>query len=271
MHRSWSKRHHRPAAASSPQEQEQETPQPRLRRKPSFTQRLLGCNKSVTAERLPTVEEKARPRTFYVPTHAAASFARTVSPRSPTRIEERDDELAEDEDEDGSGSGREKCHAHDCSSNRETQRITSNYTHSHPAEAAPHYQADAASPHRSDAPSTDYATFLAQAEVKERAARARVTGPPRRREWCQSQSQSNGSDAARGGAALRDSAYYSTGSRSSSRGRGGRSRGEGVGAGVGEDTVAPLPARRQPRTLGRRLSEYFKPPRREEGCLGETG
>lgn len=227
----------------------------------------------MTAEPLPTVEEKARPRTFYVPTHAAASFARTVSPRSPIRIEERD----EDEDEDGSGSsGRKKCHTTTTTTTTATATTTSisnsNYTHSRSPKAASYYQADAAAasppPSRSDAPSTDYAAFLAQAEVNERAARARMA-PPRRQEtgraWC----QLNGSTAVGGTAALRDSAYYSTGSRSSSRGRG-RGRGEGAGAGAGEDTVAPLPARRQPRTLGRRLSEYFKPPHRE-GCLDEMG
>ncbi|QPG96658.1 hypothetical protein C2857_004921 [Epichloe festucae Fl1] len=271
MHRSWSKRHARPAAAASSSPQDQENPRshphPRLRRKPSLTQRLLGCNKFVTAEPLPTVEEKARPRTFYVPTHAAASFARTVSPRSPIRIEETNepadgqDEGNDDDDEGGSGrSGRDKCHPRD-SSNRESQHTTttttssSNYTHSRSRSTKP------ASCYQADAPSTDYAAFLAQAEVNERAARARMA-PPRRRESGRDRCQSNGSTAP-GGAALRDSAYYSTGSRrSSSRGRG---RGEG------EDVVAPLPARRQPRTLGRRLSEYFKPPRREEGCLGEMG
>ncbi|KAG6125864.1 hypothetical protein E4U28_000776 [Claviceps purpurea] len=70
----------------------------------------------------------------------------------------------------------------------------------------------------------------------------------------------------------RDSAYYSNASRSSASGSGGGGGGGGGAGGVAGAAAMDqnllggagrLPTVRQPKTLGRRLSEYFKPPRRE--------
>ncbi|KAG5999805.1 hypothetical protein E4U21_006295, partial [Claviceps maximensis] len=89
-------------------------PHSQLQRMTSFTQRLRGSHRRTSSTATPartswlapsgtgaeegykdkhddeykdTVTARPRPRSFYVPTHAAASFARTVAPLSPVRIE----------------------------------------------------------------------------------------------------------------------------------------------------------------------------------------
>ncbi|KAK2592361.1 hypothetical protein QQS21_009941 [Conoideocrella luteorostrata] len=262
MHQSWSKRHARPTPSTpqTEQKQPQQQPQQQLRRMASFSQRFRG-SKPTPAEPS-SQEQKDRPRTFYVPTHAAASFAKTVSPLTATFIDERD-ELSSSTTSTGTGNNR-------CGINS-TQQKGSNY---HATVAANTTQANnKAYPSRqaisrkgressSSTSTTDYASFLAEAEVNDRAFRTRMA---HRR-----------SNSAAGGQTHtfskphRDSAYYSTGSRSSVSGSEGRpSR---VSCHMAKDTVAPLSAApastlagKPTKTLGRRLSEYFKPPNAEGG------
>ncbi|KAG6007027.1 hypothetical protein E4U54_000075 [Claviceps lovelessii] len=337
--------HDAPSQASQP-------PPSQLRRMTSFTQRLRGnlgrtsstaavgeasWSASSAAEDLlkqahADEDKKTRPRSFYVPTHAAVSFARTVSPLSPVRI---DAKIAEDDLENmpppppPSSSSSSCCASESPATRRRCSHRSRNSvpdytrpcarscgrpharTQSTPTPhtlhtcadnkdvdgchgwASAHHQQQHHRHHRQ----TEYAAFLADAEAAERAARARIalrkrssapvpcrapsrsihashaapmtltltstktkttpSAPPTTSTTSNTLPNTNAAPASH---AHRDSAYYSTPSRSSTTGE---------ACASAADTLTRLPAataynthvpKRQPKTLGRRLSEYFKPP-----------
>lgn len=195
----------------------------------SLTQ-LFARSRS-TAHPGPQLQEQARPRTVYVPTHAAASFARTVSPLSRSRIDERD----ELESSAGSGSG-----------SGSTDADTG---------GGPH---DAA--RKTDFTGDDYTSFLADAKSNDQAFRARWARREREREreWAASNMASLPRVKTQ-----RDSAYYSVTSASPSSLSGSVPRKPVQVVPVVPMPVpvpAQAPSRKPSKTLGRRISEYFKPP-----------
>ncbi|KAG5970347.1 hypothetical protein E4U55_001728 [Claviceps digitariae] len=192
-----------PARASYPHSQ--------IRRMTSFTQRLRGNlrstpstaalvetlfpeassaaaaeNKKETQAHAADKTKQTRPRSFYVPTHAAASFARTVSPLSPMRIEAKIDE---DEHDDGVDSRawsswpstsdtpdpRRRC------SHRSRHSVAvAAHGHGVPVAHVAAHTRTRSTPVHIDASwspgsqQSEYAAFLADAEATERAARARA-------------------------------------------------------------------------------------------------
>ncbi|KAG6169046.1 hypothetical protein E4U51_001739 [Claviceps purpurea] len=319
-----------PSRASQPQSQ--------LRRISSITQRFRGHSRSTSTTAVtesssswPAHDDKddraRRPSSCYVPTHAAASFARTVSPLSPVRIEAKIEE--DDLEQLSSSSGKKakhRSHRRNHHHHHTTTTTTSEHktqsvpnTSSHPATAGASLPSSSKkAPRHGCAPSrqqqrqhehkvqhehqTEYAAFLAEAEARERARlalrrRKCVSMPSRAPSTSLHASKTTTATATATAAAAaavaimrgspspmattkatpavrshvhRDSAYYSNASKSSASGSGG---GGGGGAGGVAGAAAmdqnllggagTLPTVRQPKTLGRRLSEYFKPPRRE--------
>ncbi|KAG6324750.1 hypothetical protein E4U22_008381 [Claviceps purpurea] len=322
-----------PSRASQPQSQ--------LRRISSITQRFRGHSRSTSTTAVtesssswPAHDDKddraRRPSSCYVPTHAAASFARTVSPLSPVRIEAK---IEEDDLEQLSSSSGKKAkhrshrrnhhhhHTTTTTSEHKTQSVPN--TSSHPATAGASLPSSSKkAPRHGCAPSrqqprqreqkhehkvqhehqTEYAAFLAEAEARERARlalrrRKCVSMPSRAPSTSLHASKTTTATATAAAAAAvaimrgspspmattkatpavrshvhRDSAYYSNASRSSASGSGGGGGGGGGAGGVAGAAAMDqnllggagrLPTVRQPKTLGRRLSEYFKPPRRE--------
>ncbi|KAG6109440.1 hypothetical protein E4U14_003241 [Claviceps sp. LM454 group G7] len=316
-----------PSRASQPQSQ--------LRRISSITQLFRGHSRSTSTTAVTEFswpahdhDDKGRARrhsSFYVPTHAAASFARTVSPLSPVRIEAKIEE--DDLEQLSSSSGKKtkhrshrRSHHHTTTPEHKTQSVPN--TSSHPTMAGASPTSSKKASRHGCAPSrqqeqqqqqqrqqqeqkeelqqhehqTEYAAFLAEAEASERARLAQ-----RRRKCVSMPSRApstslHASKTAAAAAAIaimrgspspmattkttpatmlsyphRDSAYYSNASRSSASGGGGGGAAGGIaGAGAGAGAAAMdhnlrgrLPTVGQPKTLGRRLSEYVKPPRQE--------
>ncbi|KAG5944870.1 hypothetical protein E4U59_006698 [Claviceps monticola] len=333
-----------PSRASQPQSQ--------LRRISSITQRFRGHSRSTSTTAVtesssswPAHDDKddqaRRPSSCYVPTHAAASFARTVSPLSPVRIEAKIEE--DDLEQLSSSSGKKAKHrshrqnhhhhhhttittatttsATPTTSEHKTQSVPN--TSSHPATAGASLPSSSKkAPRHGCAPSrqqqqqqqqqqqheqkhdhkvqhehqTEYAAFLAQAEARERARlalrRQKCVSMPSRAPSTSLHASKTTTAATVAAVAImrgspspmattkatpavrshahRDSAYYSNASRSSASGSGGGGGGRagGVAGAAAMDQnllgrAGRLLAVRQPKTLGRRLSEYFKPPRRE--------
>ncbi|EFY92959.1 hypothetical protein MAC_01197 [Metarhizium acridum CQMa 102] len=259
------KHHHQPQQPGQP-----------LRRMTSLTQRFRGRKpvKSPTAATTATPQPEAhdaapasgqlRQRPAYVPTHAAASFARTVSPLSTPRIDERD-ELACDETP-----RSPRMHSTPAARGR---HVPSTTTTTPPASISPSAASHRAQPdvgepplNNDDADDDDYAAFLAEAEANDRAFRSRwAQREKERREQQWALGNHAGPPQGFKGTTQRDSAYYSVASVSPSST-------SGHGSGPQKQALhgrwsAPLPASTSPRalhhkpskTLGRRISEYFKP------------
>ncbi|KAG5960807.1 hypothetical protein E4U58_004513 [Claviceps cyperi] len=298
-------------------------PQSQLRHISSITQRFRGHSRSTSTTAVTTEsswsahhhddkDRARRPSSFYVPTHAAASFARTVSPLSPVRIEAKIQE--DDLEQLSSSSGKKpkhrshrRNHHHTTTSEHKIQSAPN--TSSHPATADASPTSSKKTPRHGCVPSrqqqqqrqqeqqgpqqhehqTEYAAFLAEAEASERARlalrRRKCASMPSRAPSTSFHASKTAAAAAvaimRGSPspmattkttpamlshAHRDSAYYSNASRSSASGGRGGAAGGIAGAGVAamdHNLRGRLPAVTQPKTLGRRLSEYFKPPRQE--------
>ncbi|KAG6062491.1 hypothetical protein E4U32_002263 [Claviceps aff. humidiphila group G2b] len=304
-------------------------PQSSLRRISSITQLFRGHSRSTSTTAVPEFswpahdhDDKGRARrhsSFYVPTHAAASFARTVSPLSPVRIEAKIEE--DDLEQLSSSSGKKtkhrshrRSHHHTTTPEHKTQSVPN--ISSHPATAGVSPTSSRKASRHGCAPSrqqqqqqrqqeqkeelqqhehqTEYAAFLAEAEASERARlaqrRRKCVSMPSRAPSTSLHASSKTAAAAAAIAIMRgspspmattkttpamlsyphrDSAYYSNASRSSASGGGGGGAAGGIaGAGAGAAAMdhnlrGRLPTVGQPKTLGRRLSEYVKPPRQE--------
>lgn len=282
-----------PSATPQQQHQPQLAPQPvqQVRRMTSFTQRFRSSNKTASSNSTVSSpqeqqQEQSRPRTVYVPTHAAASFARTVSPLSQTRIDERD-ELRLDAEEASartrcgtqpmlaSTATRSKRSSHGRTNSSGYPSRTNSYTTgtgtgtTNTSTAAARSASHQATPrnHMAESPSSDFTSFIAEAEANDRAFRTRWAQreKEREREWASS-NMAGLPNSFKG--TQRDSAYYSVGSmsRSSMSGSGPQKH---MGAAGHERLSAPAPLpmststrtlnHKQSRTLGRRISEYFKP------------
>ncbi|KID80321.1 uncharacterized protein G6M90_00g010600 [Metarhizium brunneum] len=273
------KHHHQP-----------QQPEQQLRRMTSFTQRLRGRKPvSPTAATTTTPQPEAhdaapasgqlRRRPAYIPTHAAASFARTVSPLSTPRIDERD-ELACDET---SWSPR-MMHSTSAARGRHVPSTTTTTAASTSPSAASHRaQSDVGEPPLDD-DDDDYAAFLAKAEANDHAFRSRWAQRERERERERGQQWALCSPAASPpgcfkGTAQRDSAYYSVASVSPSSMSGHGSGPQKQALHGRRSAPVPLPVstsmpastststptspralhHKPSKTLGRRISEYFKP------------
>lgn len=257
----------------------------------SFTQRFRSSNKAASStttmsspQKQEQEQEQIRPRTVYVPTHAAASFARTVSPLSQTRIDERD-ELKLDAEE-ASRYGTQPMHASTTTKAKRSSYGRTNssgypstnnsYTATTTPAATRTLQQATPKNHTGDSPSNDFTSFIAEAEANDRAFRTRWAQreKEREREWASS-NMAGLPNSFKG--TQRDSAYYSVGSMSRSS-----MTGSGPQKQMGHERLsAPAPLHvpmspstrtlnhKQSRTLGRRISEYFKPS--PEGSMTATG
>ncbi|KID90436.1 hypothetical protein MGU_02313 [Metarhizium guizhouense ARSEF 977] len=266
------KHHHQP-----------QQPEQQLRRMTSFTQRFRGRKPvSPTAATTTTPQPEAhdaapasgqlRRRPAYIPTHAAASFARTVSPLSTPRIDERD-ELACDE----TSWSPSMMHSTSAARGRHVPSTTTTTAASTSPSAASHRaQSDVGEPPLDD--DDDYAAFLAEAEANDRAFRSRWAQRERERgqQWALGSLAASPQGCFKG-TAQRDSAYYSVASvsPSSMSGQGSgpqkqalhgrRSAPVPLPASASTSTststpTSPLALHHKPsKTLGRRISEYFKP------------
>ncbi|OAQ70790.1 hypothetical protein VFPPC_13419 [Pochonia chlamydosporia 170] len=271
-----------PPATPQPQpHQHQHQPQQQqsgqLRRMTSFTQRFRSSKPASTAAHVESAtqaqQDQTRPRTFYVPTHAASSFARTVSPLSRTRIDERDEleHACEEPSRPASGLGTRstprKNHAHAHARTNSTPSTNSmNPVAVRNDSSDPVPLQRASTTRKSDldtSSSNDYATFLAQAQANDRAFRTRWAQREREREREWASSHLAGLPQSFKGT-QRDSAYYSVGSlsRSSMSGSGPQKQQvvhERFSAPIHGDSTPRTLNQKPSRTLGRRISEYFKP------------
>ncbi|OAA45635.1 hypothetical protein NOR_03424 [Metarhizium rileyi] len=297
-----------PSPTLQPQPQLQlqsQTQQQQLRHMKSFTQRFRSRKPaSRTVETATTATcaplesaphaQQPRQRSPYVPTHAAASFARTVLPLSRTRIDEGDELLDVPQhaygcDEATSYAGTSPMHStciprgrHVCTSSSSSP--TDSHFTTAPSNGSDACGLPAASHHQalprksgfdgSPADLDDYATFLAEAEANDLAFRSRWAQrkKERERQWASSKLASL-PQSVKG--TQRDSAYYSMGSVSrSSMSRGGPQKQQTVhdrpsapAPGSGSVPASPPTLHHKPsRTLGRRISEYFKPSPEERGA-----